>query len=138
MFKEKDINILECRAIDSVYKEQGKVELIATINNDFSNGRSISFLQGELNKFYKKKLGISPTKRMPKPITLKKPIDKNFVNLYNASSQNDKDENTITLNVGHFAESFPIELPNTILSETIKDKKPFSESHMFLREIISW
>lgn len=123
LFKEKDINILECRAIDSVYERQGKVELIATINNEeLVDERKIPSLERILNKFYKEKLNISATKF--KPIVLKKPIDEHFVRRYNTKG-NSKDINKITLNEGYFGKSFPIELPNSVLKETIKDKKPF-------------
>ncbi|MFC0878809.1 hypothetical protein ACE01N_19595 [Saccharicrinis sp. FJH2] len=124
LFKEQQINILECRAIDSVYEMQGKVELIATIDNDeLIDGRTINSVQNKLNKYYKEKLGIEI--KGYKPIILKKPIDKYFIKRYNSETNLNEDVGKIKLHNDVFGNYFPIELPYHVLQETIKEKKPF-------------
>lgn len=60
LFSEEGINILECRAIDSVSKMEGKVELLATIDNDELTEQNVKGIQKELNKKYKKKIANDP------------------------------------------------------------------------------
>lgn len=124
LFKEQSINILECRAIDSVYEMQGKVELIATIDNDeLIDGRTINSVQIKLNKYYKEKLRIDLKGYMP--IILKKPIDTYFIKRYNSQTNLNGDIGKIKLNNQLFGNYFPIELPNSAIKEAIDEKRPF-------------
>lgn len=124
LFKEKDINILECKAIDSVYEMQGKVELIATIDNyELIDRRTINSIQNKLNKYYKEKIDLN--RKRYKSITLKKPIDNHFIKSYSSKINLNKDIGEIKLPKGLYGSYFSVELPSQVLNKIFKKKRPF-------------
>ena len=60
LFSEKGINILECRAIDSVSEMEGRVELLAAIENEALIDLGIEGIKTILNKEYKEKIWNDP------------------------------------------------------------------------------
>lgn len=132
LFKSDDfkINIEECRAIDSVDENKGRVELIVTAN--VLNTTELSdaeYLKKELLEKYieKNKEGKYIDKKDNDFISVRKPFDESFFENYksNDCEENEGKGKGVDEIGKMFGETFPIILPTECLKKTFNTTYPF-------------